>query len=230
NKCLSGGQCQVNSSNSFGFSCACPCRFFGSRCEKHKVFKSCKELSKCEHQDGEHYLQLQFLTCRKSVLVYCADMNTTEPKEYITLNSGEENNFSHLDNTMSPQEFNHYGSTTKFSKIRITADLQITTTDHRFARLTWSDTMTIFQRYGSAGDCVTSDCTANKIGNFRMDIRDTGLYFVTPIKWSYFGWPSECAEHQPVNYNVDVDKQVVSGKCGARNSDTFKCRTERHRL
>jgi hypothetical protein len=76
--------------------------------------------------------------------------------------------------------------------------------------------MTIFQRYGSAGDCVTSDCTANKIGNFKMDIRDTGLYFVTPIKWSYFGWPSECAEHQPVNYNVDVDKQVVSGKCGAR--------------
>lgn len=84
------------------------------------VFKSCKELSKCEHQDGEHYLQLQFLTCTKSVLVYCADMNTTQPKEYITLNSGEENNFSHLDNTMSPQEFNHYGSTTKFSKVSVT--------------------------------------------------------------------------------------------------------------
>ena len=43
-------------------------------------------------------------------------MNTNNPKEYVTLNSGEVNNFSHLNNTMSPQDFNHYGSTTKFSK------------------------------------------------------------------------------------------------------------------
>ena len=81
------------------------------------VFKSCKELSKCESQDGEYYLQLQFPICNQSVRVYCADMSTNDPKEYVTLNSGEENNFSHLDNTMSPDYRNRYGSTTKFSKV-----------------------------------------------------------------------------------------------------------------
>lgn len=81
------------------------------------VFKSCKELSNCESQDDEYDLQLQFPTCNKSVRVFCADMNKNDPKEYITLKSGEENNFSHWDKTMSPQDYNHYRSTTKFSKV-----------------------------------------------------------------------------------------------------------------
>ncbi len=76
--------------------------------------------------------------------------------------------------------------------------------------------MTIFEKYGSAGDCISRYCATNKIGNFRMDIRDTGLYFVTPIKWGYHGWPEECAEHQPFHYNVSAEKQLVSGNCGLR--------------
>ena len=48
-------------------------------------------------------------------------MNTNNPREYVTLISGEEENFSHVDNTMSPQTFNHYGSTTKYSKVGISS-------------------------------------------------------------------------------------------------------------
>lgn len=49
-----------------------------------------------------------------------------------------------------------------------------------------------------------------------MDIRDTDLYFATPIQWEQRGWPSECAQHQPLNYIISEQKQVVSGNCGAR--------------
>ena len=104
-----------------------------------------------------------------------------------------------------------------FIQIRVTTDLQVILNDHRFARITWNDTMTIFLQYGSAGDCISKNCTASKIGNFRMDIRDTGLYFATPIQWGQHGWPlSECAQHQPLNYIISEKKQVVSGNCGAR--------------
>lgn len=46
-------------------------------------------------------------------------MDTTDPKEYVTLRSGEDENFSHVNNTMSPQDFNHFGSTTKYSRVGI---------------------------------------------------------------------------------------------------------------
>ena len=49
-----------------------------------------------------------------------------------------------------------------------------------------------------------------------MDIQGTGLYFLTPIKWQYVGWPLECGKQQPLNYNINVEKQLVSGNCGMR--------------
>jgi hypothetical protein len=56
-----------------------------------------------------------------------------------------------------------------------------------------------------------------------MDIQGTGLYFLTPIKWHYGGWPAECAGQQPLNYNISVEKQIVSGNCGSRCG---KCEAE----
>lgn len=103
-----------------------------------------------------------------------------------------------------------------FIQIRLTTDLQVIVADHRFAHITWNDTTTEFLQYGEAGDCISSNCTSSKIGNFKMDIRHTGLYFVTPINWDQHGWPSTCGQHQPLNYIISDKKQVVSGNCGAR--------------
>lgn len=92
--------------------------------------------------------------------------------------------------------------------------MQVNTANYRFARVTWNDTNLV--KYGSAGDCISRICNATKIGKFKMNIRESGLQFVTPIKWRYLGWPPECARQQPLNYTVDEKKQVVSGNCGSR--------------
>ena len=46
-----------------------------------------------------------------------------------------------------------------------------------------------------------------------MNLTGTGLRFVTPIYWKYGGYPN-CQGHQPINYKIDSEDQVVSGNCG----------------
>ena len=45
-----------------------------------------------------------------------------------------------------------------------------------------------------------------------MDLTGTGFEFVTPIKWNYFGFPSNCGKSQPVDYREGP--LVVDGNCG----------------
>lgn len=109
-------------------------------------------------------------------------------------------------------------------KIRVTSDLLVVTSDHRFANsFTWDPTNATrnnprykFLDFGVAGDCTSATCDTNKKGKFRMDVRGTGLRFVTPINWLFIGWPSECQGKQPVNYSVNERNQVITGHCGAR--------------
>ena len=44
-------------------------------------------------QDGEYDLYLTMLN-KEPIKIYCADMNTGTPLEYITLTAGRQNNFA----------------------------------------------------------------------------------------------------------------------------------------
>jgi hypothetical protein len=55
--------------------------------------KGIKELGLDAH-DGEYNLYLNLPECNQSARIYCADMNTTNPKEYVTLPAGGTNNFA----------------------------------------------------------------------------------------------------------------------------------------
>ena len=53
---------------------------------------SCKDIQeKGTKQDGEYDM---YLSNNKAVKIYCADMNTGTPLEYITLTAGRQNNFA----------------------------------------------------------------------------------------------------------------------------------------
>lgn len=58
------------------------------------LFSTCKELHMKEdiRKDGEQYLQVQ----SKILQIYCSDMNTDFPKEYVTLRSSPTDNYSEV--------------------------------------------------------------------------------------------------------------------------------------
>ena len=68
----------------------------------HDKFNLLLDLSSCkgikeiglDANDGEYNLYLMLPECNQSARIYCADMNTTNPKEYVTLPAGGSNNFA----------------------------------------------------------------------------------------------------------------------------------------
>ena len=63
--------------------------------------------------DGEYYLYLQRPTCSVPARVYCADMNSNTPNEYVTLVAGRHVNYA-FDNRQAGA---HHGKTA-FDKVR----------------------------------------------------------------------------------------------------------------
>uniref|UniRef100_H3D0N5 ADAM metallopeptidase with thrombospondin type 1 motif, 9 n=1 Tax=Tetraodon nigroviridis TaxID=99883 RepID=H3D0N5_TETNG len=180
---------------------------------------SCQEVQSmnAHFSDGEHVLNVQ----GRALQVYCAGMQTETPQEYITLTTGEEENFSEIfgfsrlnDPTQCPangsrredcdcrRDYAAAGITT-FSKVRLDINkMNIITTDWRFA----------FTREGSnvpfatAGDCYSA--TACPQGRFRINLSGTGLRVAEAASWVSQG-----------NYaEADVQKSQggsrVSGRCG----------------
>ena len=59
--------------------------------------RNCKDLKKKGYAkiDG-HYFFYPIANCGKALKVYCYDMDTNEPKDFITLPSGPVNNFGYV--------------------------------------------------------------------------------------------------------------------------------------
>ncbi|XP_065811119.1 A disintegrin and metalloproteinase with thrombospondin motifs 9-like [Labrus bergylta] len=166
--------------------------------------------------DSEHVLNIQ----GKSIKVYCAGMQTEAPQEYISLTTGEGENFSEIfafrlnDPTQCPangsrredcdcrRDYTAAGVTT-FSKVRLDlSNMNIITTDWQFA----------FTREGkrvpfaTAGDCYSGARCPQ--GRFRINLSGTGFKVADDVSWVSQG-----------NYAVaDVQKSQdgsrVSGMCG----------------
>uniref|UniRef100_G3UGB1 GON domain-containing protein n=1 Tax=Loxodonta africana TaxID=9785 RepID=G3UGB1_LOXAF len=133
-----------------------------------KTFTSCKEIQVRNNitKDGEYYLNIK----GRIIKIHCAGMQLENPKEYVSLVKGEEDNFSEVYGfrLQNPYECPFNGSRrqdcdckndylaagyTVFSKIRIDlTSMQIKTTDLLFSQ-------TIFGKavpFATAGDCYSA--------------------------------------------------------------------------
>ena len=83
------------------------------------VFKSCFDVQKYNNTviDGEYPLQIGYPTCNQTVQIYCAGMNTSQPREYLTLKAGPGNNFSKKTYVNSAVQNRKDSSETQFTKV-----------------------------------------------------------------------------------------------------------------
>ncbi|RXN04231.1 A disintegrin and metallo ase with thrombospondin motifs 9 [Labeo rohita] len=127
--------------------------------------------------------------------IYCSEMNTDSPKEYITLITGEEENFSEvfgyrlMDPTQCPsnlsrredchcrRDYTAAGLST-FTRVRIDlTKMAITTTDWKFAFIHEGHRVP----FATAGDCYSAARCPQ--GRFRINLSGTGFKVTDSTRW-----------------------------------------------
>uniref|UniRef100_A0A3B5RBG7 ADAM metallopeptidase with thrombospondin type 1 motif, 9 n=1 Tax=Xiphophorus maculatus TaxID=8083 RepID=A0A3B5RBG7_XIPMA len=153
--------------------------------------------------------------------VYCAGMQTETPQEYITLTTGEEENFSEIfgfrlnDPTQCPangsrredcdcrRDYTAAGMTT-FSKVRLDLRrMNVITSDWRFAFTRDGKSPVPF---ATAGDCYSlANCPQ---GRFRINLSGTGFKVAEEITWISQG------NYAVTRIQKSQDGSRVTGICG----------------
>ncbi|KAI5700859.1 hypothetical protein M8J76_005893 [Diaphorina citri] len=166
-------------------------------------------------QDGEYKMNI----LGRNLSIYCHRMNTTEPREYLTLHS-ETNNYAEkydrrlLDPDTCPNQgvrddscrctdaASDAGITT-FYRLRLNiTSLKVNTKDFTFSRQRQGQP----QAYGEAGDCYSRvKCPQ---GRFSIDLTGTGFMISAQTTWVSHG-PSASM----VFNKLDGNRKVV-GRCG----------------
>uniref|UniRef100_A0A673HYE0 A disintegrin and metalloproteinase with thrombospondin motifs 20-like n=1 Tax=Sinocyclocheilus rhinocerous TaxID=307959 RepID=A0A673HYE0_9TELE len=159
-------------------------------CELHT---SCREVQVKGgvQKDGEHYIKVR----SKILQIYCAEMQSGFPKEYVTLRSGQTDNYSEVYRyrLQNPFECPYNGSRrqdcacrndytaagyTVFHRVRLDlSSMCIIPTDLKFSR-------TLFGRsvpFASAGDCYSAAKCPQ--GQFSINLSGTGLKVAESTKW-----------------------------------------------
>ncbi|XP_043933862.1 A disintegrin and metalloproteinase with thrombospondin motifs 9 [Protopterus annectens] len=179
---------------------------------------SCQDLQQFEGltEDNEYLINIQ----GKIVKIYCASMQSDSPREYISLLSGDAENFSEVFGLrlLNPTECPHNGNRredchckrdytaagfTTFSKVRIDlSTMQIITTDLHFAhtREGWS------VPFATAGDCYSAARCPQ--GQFSINLHGTGFSIHEDTQWATQG------NYAVMNLQRAPDGGKVKGKCG----------------
>jgi hypothetical protein len=134
--------------------------------------------------------------CKFPITVYCHDMKTENPKEFLPLNAGAKNNYAMVYSkrlppnskatcTEKPDVTWFYSKTgiTRFTKVRIDLkSMSIIADDYTFAKTDGTPVP-----FGTAGDCYSPstdpDC---RKGEFSIDLSGTGgisTQFVSTVKF-----------------------------------------------
>eukprot|EP00066_Takifugu_rubripes_P016653 XP_011605919.1 PREDICTED: A disintegrin and metalloproteinase with thrombospondin motifs 20 [Takifugu rubripes] len=182
------------------------------------LFASCREVQvrRGVKLDGEFYLRVN----SRILQVYCADMNTDFPKEYVTLRSGQMDNYSEVygHRLLNPFECPYNGSRrqdcscrndyaaagyTLFHKVRLDLDsLRITVTDLQFSQ-------TLLGRpvpFATAGDCYSAAKCPQ--GQFSINLVGTGLKVAESTKWTSQG------NYVSIKVHRSEDGTRIYGRCG----------------
>ncbi|XP_064095145.1 A disintegrin and metalloproteinase with thrombospondin motifs 9-like isoform X4 [Macrobrachium nipponense] len=190
------------------------------KCRNHQCgYTSCEELRQPHRMyvDGEYSI----LVGGRNMSIFCYGMNSTSPREYLTLPAGEEGNFAEFYNKilLQPSTCPHGGDRlpecdceldqsgrsgyTTFSKIRLNVTtLLVDTIDFTFARALEGALIA----YGEAGDCFsTAECPQ---GAFSINLAGTPLAVSPRTDWLRKG---SNAVHW---INRLDDNQRILGRCG----------------
>uniref|UniRef100_A0A8D3C798 ADAM metallopeptidase with thrombospondin type 1 motif 20 n=1 Tax=Scophthalmus maximus TaxID=52904 RepID=A0A8D3C798_SCOMX len=183
-----------------------------------QLFASCREAQMRQgvRIDGEYYLKVR----SRILQIYCAEMQTDFPKEYVTLRSGQTDNFSEVygHRLLNPFECPYNGSRrqdcncrndysaagyTLFHKVRLDlSSLRIMITDLQFSQ-------TLLGRpvpFATAGDCYSAAKCPQ--GQFSINLIGTGLKVAEASKWTSQG------NYVSVKVHRSEDGTRIYGRCG----------------
>ncbi|XP_034725712.1 A disintegrin and metalloproteinase with thrombospondin motifs 9-like [Etheostoma cragini] len=179
---------------------------------------SCQEVQSMNGPllDSEHVLNIQ----GKALKVYCAGMQTETPQEYITLITGEGENFSEIfgfrlnDPTQCPandsrredcdcrRDYTAAGIT-MFSRVRLDlSKMNIITTDWQFSVTREGKSVP----FATAGDCYSAARCPQ--GRFRINLSGTGFKVAKDSSWISQG------NFAVADVQKSQDGSKVSGMCG----------------
>ncbi|XP_078607085.1 uncharacterized protein LOC144879470 [Branchiostoma floridae x Branchiostoma japonicum] len=168
--------------------------------------------------DGEYTLY-PFTACTDvSISVYCHNMASENPEEFLSLPSGPEKNYAivfadrlihgHLcDGPLQDQSAD--AGTTMFNKIRIKFEnntIMVIRDDFTFAKSNGYNDVS----YAEAGDCYswTQGCAK---GTFQVNLEGTDLELAPHVDWIMEGWPGYLTINDMF---ISQDRKVASARCG----------------
>ncbi|XP_066295887.1 A disintegrin and metalloproteinase with thrombospondin motifs 9-like [Branchiostoma lanceolatum] len=189
------------------------------------VSTSCREVKsrRSAARDGEYTLY-PFSTCPDvSIRVYCHNMSSNNPAEFLPLPSGPDSNFasrygdrlqwsSAVWYRCTGPLFGYWNQagTTKFSKVRVKFEnsaVKIIQDDYTFSTTTGNNDVP----YGVSGDCYSprNGCAR---GTFQVDLTGTELVLAPSVQWVMFAtWPGDITVQ---DMHISGDRKVASARCG----------------
>ena len=156
--------------------------------------------------------------CKDPIRVYCHNMASGMPQEFITLESGAKNNYAIIYHERLQDRFSCSGpartelyaerGATNFTKVRLNAlTMKLVSDDFTFAQTEEGSAVA----YGSAGDCYSVNPGKCRKGSFKVDLRGTRLRVREDVSWSFQGFPNG---FEVQDYSRSHDDAVISAKCG----------------
>ncbi|ESO93793.1 hypothetical protein LOTGIDRAFT_153264 [Lottia gigantea] len=193
-------------------------QWVGRQCRKISTCLQIKQCEKYNYTDGEYWLYPQVYDSTKRVKIYCHGLNTTTPKEYVTLinenivRSGT--NIASLRNNgqdcVSRSTTHPKFGAAKFNKMRVDPYVMFV----NVSDMTFTSESVGIQQYGNTFDCTSRSaaCDIFRRGYAKIDTSHTGLIVSRNVEWVTYGW-------QPVKWYFNrtsdqVIEMLCSGHCG----------------
>ncbi|KAF4093598.1 hypothetical protein AMELA_G00003770 [Ameiurus melas] len=166
--------------------------------------------------DGEQLLSVQ----GKARNIYCSEMHTESPKEYISLTTGEGENFSEvfayrlMDPTQCPSNLIHReecqcrrdytaAGLSTFTRVRLDlSKMTIITTDWKYSYTREGHKVP----FATAGDCYSAARCPQ--GRFRLNLSGTGFQVAENTQWISQG------NYAVADIHKSQDGSRVTGMCG----------------
>ncbi|XP_078615040.1 A disintegrin and metalloproteinase with thrombospondin motifs 9-like [Branchiostoma floridae x Branchiostoma japonicum] len=187
--------------------------------------KSCREVKSRLHaaSDGDYTIH-PFSMCQDtSIRVYCHNMSSENPEEFLTLPSGPDNNFAIKYGPRLQWSgavwyrcsgplygFWNEAGETRFRKVRIEFEnykVKIIQDDFTFATTTGNNDVP----YGVAGDCY-SPLNGCGRGTLKVNLTGTDLKLAQGVQWTmWYTWPGDVTVQ---DMYISQDRKVASARCG----------------
>lgn len=181
-----------------------------------RLHSSCSSIASCNStaEDGEYWLYSYHL--QTSIRVYCANMNSGYPHEYITLNGPNYSNYTNFIIDADCSLGNADCGVTTFAKV----ELDMSNPNIRVMPNAFGNTYATASigcpilEYGNAASCSeVPGCNPHAVGSFRIDTTGTGLLIDPEVRWA--------SPQGDVKVTRSDDGRVVEGICHAACSVCF---------